>query len=930
MPEGSVSIKTRLTGPALGLLAVGLVLLFAFGTELTSELYRQIELRTLDVRFRSRPELEQSPLILHVDIDDTTVHSFGRFNSWSRTRHATLVRLLKELGADAVVFDVEFTEVSNEADDAALAEALAETAFCYLPFRLDLKPQLTDNEVRLEARIRERVLVDFQTDELDLAAELDIPLKSARDRLPGIKQSIARSIGWDMLQQDETLTAKRLFDRLIPKRNPDIDVTQDEKIIAAASDHALARRLTYQRSAKPLASESDKRYFVSGDVIEPPIHDFTVHCIGLGASNTRPDPEDGVIRYVSLFFVESGRALPHLSVSAACRAVGADVKDVDVVPGSHVTIYPKNDASGNTDPIVIPVDDRCRAIINWAGNRATTWDRIFRHIPYGSILDLDEIRKSIAYNDKTLVSAYRKWDAGPWAEAETAIKTLERKGALSDEEKTELDRLRTVKRQNEERIYNYLKRKAPKNMQEAQALPPDIRETARQMVYCRDVIETQINAIRNEKDLRQSLEEVVRGRLCLVGSTETASTDLKPTPIHSRFPGVGVHSALINSVLQRSFVQGASEWLNIAIIVLAGLVVSLLANHLSTRWAAVASLVVLIGWVLTAYLLFLLAGLWVAVAGPVITGFLSYAAITAYRQLTEERQKRHIRNAFQHYLSPSVVSEVLKNPDALKLGGERKELTVFFSDVAGFTPISEQLEPEELVQLLNDYLSEMSDVILDSNGYINKYEGDAIMAVFGAPLADKNHAAAACRVALESQRRLKDFRAKLIREKRPIIRARIGINSGIMVVGNMGSHKLFDYTVMGDNVNIGARLENASKHFGTEVIIGENTYNMVHDTFEARRLGMVSVKGRTRPVGAYELLAEKGKCPPMIAKILPNYGEGLAAYAEQRWDEAVAAFNACLKINPKDGPSRAYLNRCSLLSSKTDEEHWDGTFTLEM
>ena len=150
-----------------------------------------------------------------------------------------------------------------------------------------------------------------------------------------------------------------------------------------------------------------------------------------------------------------------------------------------------------------------------------------------------------------------------------------------------------------------------------------------------------------------------------------------------------------------------------------------------------------------------------------------------------------------------------------------------------------------------------------------------------------------------------------------------------MIVGNMGSRTLFDYTVMGDNVNIGARLENANKNFGTEIIIGENTYAAVHETFEARRLGLVHVKGRSKPVGAYELLAEKGKCPPLVRKLLPHYEEGMTAYSEQRWDVAIAAFAECLKINDKDGPSRAYLERCKQLAEQTGVEHWDGSFTLE-
>jgi len=926
MPEGG-GFRTRLTGPVLGMLAVVFVVILAF----TTSLYRQIELKTLDWRFGARPALQQSELLLHVDIDDKSIASWGRW-PWSRDRHVTLLRILEELGAEAVVFDIEFTEPSNPEDDNAFARALRETGFSFLPCRLDLHPEFSADESALRRRIQQRLSENFEADELDLSAELKVPLKSVRDILPGLKRARARSVGWAMLQAGEALTPEKLFARLLPEDNPYVDCEDERRAAASAADYCLARREVYQKSAKPLSEEDERSLFSPGDVLEPPIYLLTRSSVGLGAPNTKPDIEDGVLRHVSLFFVEGDRLIPHLAFVAACRAVGSGLEEVEITPGRHVTIHPKSDAVSTMQPIVIPVDDQCRIIVNWAATRQTSWDKYFTHVPYGSFLSLHKIREAIACNAKQLTTVYGEVDksfGGKWSAAHTKIRALETRKDLSEEERKTLLELKDERQKHENQMYDFLKRKTQFTREDIAGLPETVRKDLETMKHCRDVIERQNSAIANEEDLRRTLKKLVQGRMCIVGSTETASTDLKPTPIRSVFPGVGVHSAVINSILQRRFIGEAPTWVNVLVIIGVGLLVSVLASFLSTRWAAVGTLAGLVGWSGVAYVAFILWGWWVTMAGPVLAGFLSYAAITAYRQLTEERQKRHIRNAFHHYLSPAVVEEVLQNPEALKLGGERKELTVLFSDVAGFTPISEQMEAEELVLLLNDYLSEMSDVILDSKGYINKYVGDGIMAVFGAPLDDPENAAAACRVALESQHRLKDFRAKLTLEKRPIIRARIGINSGIMIVGNMGSRTLFDYTVMGDNVNIGARLENANKHFGTEIIIGENTYAAVRDTFEARRLGLVHVKGRSKPVGAYELLGEKGKCPPLVRKLLPHYEEGLAAYSEQRWDTAIAAFAESLKINAKDGPSRAYLERCQQLAEHTGVEHWDGTFTLE-
>lgn len=912
----------------MGMLAVVVVLLFA-GTG--SEFFRGIELKTLDLRFRNRAALAQSPMILHVDIDDTSIKSFGRW-PWAWSRHAQALGILKELGARAAVFDVEFPQSSNPEDDKAFATALAETHFSFLPFRLEVHEPMSEEDSRLEGRIRQALLKNFGADAGEIARSLGVPEEKVK-RLLSLKESVAREAGWEILRATGTLTEKALFDRLMPESDPDI-VSVENKIIPAAVDHCLAADRVYRTSAVELHwGKGESLLFAPADEIQTPLHALTEGCIGFGASNARRDEEDGVIRHVTLFFVKDGRLLPHLSLMSACWALGTKVQDVVIEPGRTVKILPAAEVGGKSpEAIVIPVDDRCRTIVNWAGNRGTAWADLFEHVPYGSLLELYTLRENMDFNDEV----FRRNDdsfQGAWGAANARVKELETKKALSADDLKTLEDLRKKQRDVEQRMMDFLKRQTSRmSAEEMKKLPEEDREMLLQMKAALKVIPT-VWKVRGElaareTELAQQLGKKIRGRLCIIGMTASGSTDLNPTPVSPMLAGVAVHSAVINSILQRSFIQKAPEWVNVAAIVLVGLAVSLIASHLKTRWAAVGSLAVLGGWTGLAQLAFSREGWWVAMAGPVLAGFLAYAAITAYRQLTEERQKRHIRNTFQHYLSPTVVEEVLANPESLKLGGERKELTVMFSDVMGFTPIAEGMEPEALVALLNDYLSEMSDVILRSKGYINKYEGDAILAVFGAPLADEHHAAAACHVALESQRRLRDFRDKLAAEGRPVMRARIGINSGVMIVGNMGSHRLFDYTVMGDNVNIGARLESAGKPFGTEIIIGENTYRAVQDLFDARRLGVVLVKGRSKAVGAYELLSEKGKCPPLVAKLLPYYEEGLAAYAEQKWDAAIAAFTECLKINLSDGPSQAYLNRCTELRANPPVEGWDGTFPL--
>ncbi|HUW56597.1 MAG TPA: CHASE2 domain-containing protein, partial [Planctomycetota bacterium] len=679
MPEGG-GFKRELTGPALGLLAVALVLTLAF----TTELYRQIELKTLDMRFGLRPELQQTDLILHIDIDDSSISRWGRW-PWPRDRHADLVRTCKELGAHEVIFDVEFPEPSSGEDDNAFAAGLHETGFSFLPFRLAHSQADSSGEEEVRQRIQGALLEHFDADAADLARQLNVPESAVDSELVGLKKSVARTVGRQLLEEKGELTLKMLLDKLLPKRKPFVESVEEKVIIPAAVDHCLALKRIYEISARLLPEGPQWERIPRTSEIEVPIDVLTRNAVGFGASNAPTDAEDGMLRHVSLFFVRKDRLLPHLSLVAACRALATDVRNVEVVPGSHITIHPQNDQAGSRQPIIVPVDEECRMIINWAGNRRTAWNNLFAHVPYGLVRGLNRFRENIADNQRVLAEIYRDNDqfvGGKWTRANQEVTALKAKGELSAEDRQRLETLQKEQQDVEKRIRDFLVKNTANEGQNEEE-----RKLIAQMRYYLagiDELRKEQERLRtNLRHVREQLESLIRGKLCIVGSTESASTDLKATPIHPLLPGVGVHSAVVNSILQRQFVRRAPDWVNVVAIAVVGLLVSLVASFLSTRGAAVGGLAVLVGWAVLTFLVFWLAGWWVAMAGPVMAGFLAYAAITAYRQLTEERQKRHIRNTFHHYLAPTVVAEVLKNPDALKLGGERKELTVFFSDVAG-------------------------------------------------------------------------------------------------------------------------------------------------------------------------------------------------------------------------------------------------------
>ena len=289
-----------------------------------------------------------------------------------------------------------------------------------------------------------------------------------------------------------------------------------------------------------------------------------------------------------------------------------------------------------------------------------------------------------------------------------------------------------------------------------------------------------------------------------------------------------------------------------------------------------------------------------------------------------------IQGAFSHYVPDKVVSQILENPDKLQLGGDQQVVSVMFSDVAGFTSISEKLTPAQLVQLLNDYLTEMTEIILQNNGIIDKYEGDAIMAEFGVPVHYDNHPYMACKSALEMQRKLKEMRDFWKKQNKPMLKARIGINTGEVIVGNMGSRNVFDYTVMGDHVNLGSRLEGANKFYGTNIMISEFTHGYVKDQFYTRPLDLIKVKGKDKPINVYELIAFKeDKLKENYLQMLQLYEKGINFYKSRNWDEAIDNFEQCLRLVATDTPSEEYRRRCIEYKFNQPAEDWDGVTIMK-
>lgn len=418
-------------------------------------------------------------------------------------------------------------------------------------------------------------------------------------------------------------------------------------------------------------------------------------------------------------------------------------------------------------------------------------------------------------------------------------------------------------------------------------------------------------------------------KLVLVGVTATGIYDMRSTPFSPVYPGVEIHATVIDNILTQN-VMTRPLWLNLCDVGII-LVLGVCLGIALPRLGAIAGLACAVGLSL-AYLtlarwLFVSSGVWLNIVYPLLTLVLTYTVLTVHAYVTTERRRQHLKGAFEHYVSPDIVNEIIQYPEKLNLGGERRVLTVLFSDIQNFTGIAEQMDPSALVELLNVYLTAMTNLVLRYHGTLDKYIGDAIMAFYGAPIEHAEHPLLACYTAIDMLAELDRLRAVWAEQKLPQIRMRIGIHMGEVVVGNMGSDKHFDYTVTGDSVNLASRLEGLNKAYGTSVLLTETIAARVDQACLFREIDMVQVVGREQPVRIYTLLARVGTVlPDLQMQAFSAYAVGLEAYRQQCWDTAAVHFQQALTLWPQDTPSHTMLERCQLYQHEPPPVDWDGVF----
>jgi adenylate cyclase len=439
-----------------------------------------------------------------------------------------------------------------------------------------------------------------------------------------------------------------------------------------------------------------------------------------------------------------------------------------------------------------------------------------------------------------------------------------------------------------------------------------------------------ISAYQNpDNSSAKALGEAVKGQFIIICLTAPGLYDLKPTPVTSVSPGAYVHATLLTNLLRHHHIRQMDPRLRYALIFLFGLLLGLFIIKAFSFWKNIfLSIVFLVGLPAASFVLFYLYRYWVGFLSYEISALFVVGITSTYRYNTEGKKRRIIRRLFSQYMSEALVRELEADPQKARLGGEKRFITVFFSDLVNFTALAEKLRPEDIVGLLNDYFTEMSQIILHLNGIIDKYQGDGIMAFWGAPIQLQDHAEMACLAALRCQRKMREINDAVQDEKIDALGMRIGLHSGEAIVGNMGSAQRFDYTVVGDNVNLASRLEGVNREYGTDVIISDVTYRLVKHRIEARELDLIAVKGREQPVRIYELLGEKNAISEHEARMKRLFEEGLNFYKRKAFEDARRCFERVLEIRHDDAPSLVFVERCSNYMKSPPPVGWDGVFRL--
>ncbi len=858
-----------------------------------------------------KPEIPENESILLLDVDDLAIAKVGTW-PWGRYVMGDGLILMKEFDAAYSVFDIEYTERSPLGVNSELLEKEIPEVFA------DEFANINDNIGALFGALASGAI--SVQDAQDFVQDLIGLTDQSRQILIEKVNEVARD-------NDEYLgRAAHFFENafftvnMLPEEDPDVT----EEVEEFAYENLTIDNMTVNGTLPESAED-----------VRPAVLPIISRAGGAGFPNIIID-SDGVRRRVNLFTRYKDRYFGQLAFAPLLDWLGNP--DVIVEENSIVLRNAIHPDEGRRD-ITIPLNQEGRFLINWPKKE---FEESFRHLSYWYLVlhkrQEDRIIENLSTMEDAGYLSYYQGD-GNLLDGYRHAENI-RQDILEGDSPDQVDGYRQGRAYFFDELGGFLKGDAKDTilaevdgLLSSEELPEEYRETY--MEVRRDVVDYFDNTLEIYESLMQTRETLAAnlpGSFCIIGWTGTSTTDRGVNPFDSSYDNVGTHASVINTVLAGMFLDDLPWWYSAIIAFIAAFVVYFIIRGLNPGASLIigaAFIIVILGGGVG---YFLLTGTYLHILNPLLSVGVTFLVLTVVKFLQTAREKTFIRSAFGHYLSGDVINELLNDPEKLSLGGDKKNLTAIFTDIKGFSSISEVLDPSDLVHLLNLYLTEMSDSLMDLGATIDKYEGDAIISFFGAPVEFPDHAHRACDAAIRMKKAEAVLNKKLLEEKltpNPLL-TRIGINTGEMVVGNMGTAQKMDYTIMGNAVNLAARLEGVNKQYGTWVLMSETTYFQGGKDFVTRELDRVRVVGIQKPVRLYELVDTKEGIDDRTMEGVEEFRKALALFDKKEWQEALKGFEKALDIIPDDGPSVTFMKRCKEYIRKPPAASWDGVFNLNM
>lgn len=903
----------------------------------------KLDFRFYDFLLGISKEPTQSSNIVHINIDDESIAEFGEW-PWSRNIIADNIIRLKELGAERVVFDVEYLSPSAL---GVPSDSLS-----------NIEDAFSVQESELQGLIEEfsdSVSKGFINTKEVPAVKDDLIKNYLYPSIDNCKGSVFNNVSSD---NDEYFAKALQFfgNAWLTVNTRDVKIKTSQDDIDYVDNRFLLNNIIDPKNFIKLNNIFTSTEQYSGDEagFSPALHKLLTRAKGVGFTNVIID-SDGSRRRVELFFKHNNKYLGQLVFAPLVdylKVENFERKKNKLI--LHNAIYPGKDVP---EDVVIPLDDHGRMLINWLH---CSFGESFKHESMSFFKQLDVLESDIELILKNFLQLeLRDKDGYALDYYSNAYDLLNMYQDIKNEKISLLDKCKGYdidgnfidgisdemyesyfsKRKD---YFSYIKNFASTDFQTAiinrlDELKDYIPEDQRNEFL--KLFNTEIKKIKESISTYETYMEGMKANckdsICIVGNTASSTTDNGATPFVRIYPNVGTHANVINTILQKSFIKPISWFYGYIITVIIVGIVMLLIHNLNNKSQNIinGSLCVVI--IIIPILIMARFNIYIPSMGMTLFVIVNYLGGVVIRFLNSSKEKEFIRQTFSQFVAKEVVDEIIKDPEKANLGGRNEHITALFSDIKSFSSFSELVTPEQLVNILNEYLGALSDNILSCNGTIDKYIGDSIVSLFGAPIKLENHAFSACSAAIKMKQTESDFNKKhmidgdIPRE----LYTRIGINTGDMVVGNMGTTLKKNYTMMGDNVNLASRLEGVNKVYGTWVLCSEQTWKEadfgIHkDELIARKLDRVRVVGKTVPVQLYNIMGFRSEMSNSQLEEIDLFHEALDLYLKKDFNLAGKKFLQANEMISEDQAALVFADRCKTYLQKGIQDDWDGIMNL--